>query len=127
MRASEATLKFLTRYYDAIESADRDRISSYYTEDITLTFGNDPAIHGREKLLEVFIPILRRVRSLHHDIANAWEDGDVIIVEAIGVWNLLDGRSVSANAVDIFVLTDGRFAEHRMVADNTPLFSALEG
>lgn len=127
MRASQATIDFLIRYYEAIESGNSARIAKYYTQDIRLTFGNESEIQGRENLLGVFIPILGRVASLHHDIVNAWEEENgEVIVETVGTWNLVDGRSLEVNAVDIFLLLDGRFAQHRMVADNTPLVMALQ-
>ncbi|KAH6955944.1 hypothetical protein BKA56DRAFT_624805 [Ilyonectria sp. MPI-CAGE-AT-0026] len=126
MYASKATLSFLTEYYDAIEANDRERIARYYTDDIALTFANNPIIHGRETLLDTFTQILDRVQSLHHDVLNAYEEDDgVLIVETMGTWNLKDERHISVRAIDIFTAIEGCFAKHVMVVDNGPLFSAL--
>ena len=51
-RADQATIDFLTDYFDAMETKDHERLGSYYADNITLTFANAPTITGRGAMLE---------------------------------------------------------------------------
>ena len=126
MRASQATIDLLNEYYAAMESNEPQRYGTYYADDMTLTFGNSPTIKGRENVLAAFAEVLNRVRSLHHDLVNVWEqDGGVVVYESVGVWNLHDGTAVPINACTVLRLVDGQFADQRIYVDNAPVFAAL--
>jgi ketosteroid isomerase-like protein len=126
VQASQATIDLLTEYYGAMESNDPRRYGTYYADDMSLTFGNDPTITGRENVVAAFAEVLTRVRSLHHDLVNVWEqDGGVVIYESVGVWHLFDGTSISINACTVLTLVGGKFADQRIYVDNAPVFAAL--
>jgi ketosteroid isomerase-like protein len=126
VQASQATIDLLTEYYDAMESNDPRRYGTYYADDMTLTFGNSPAISGREGVVAAFAEVLGRVKSLHHDLVNVWEqDGGVVVYESVGTWNLFDGTAVSINACTVLTLVDGKFVDQRIYVDNAPVAAAL--
>ena len=50
MSENQATRKLLVEYYAAMESNDPLRYSTYYADEMTLTFGNSPTITGRENI-----------------------------------------------------------------------------
>jgi ketosteroid isomerase-like protein len=126
VQASEATIDLLTEDYGAMESNDPRRYGTYYADDMSLTFGNDPTITGRENVVAAFTEVLQRVRSLHHDVVNVWEqNGGVVIYESVGVWNLFDGTVISINACTVLTLVDGKFADQRIYVDNAPVDAAL--
>ena len=122
MQASQATIDLLTEYYSAMESNDPRRYGTYYADDMSLTFGNDPTITGRENVVAAFAEVLQRVRSLHHDLVNVWEqDGGVVVYESVGVWNLFDGRKISINACTVLTVVGGKFVDQRIYVDNAPV------
>jgi ketosteroid isomerase-like protein len=126
VQASQATIDLLTEYYGAMESNDPRRYGTYYADDMSLTFGNDPTITGRENVVAAFTEVLKRVRSLRQDVVNVWEqNGGVVIYESVGVWNLFDGRKISINACTVLTLVDGKFADQRIYVDNAPVLAAL--
>jgi ketosteroid isomerase-like protein len=128
MNASGSTAGLLPEYYAAMEANDPLRYSAYYAEDMTLTFGNNPTIRGRRNVVAAFGAVLNRVRSLHHDLVNVWEQGGgVVIYESVGVWSLLDGQQVSINACTVLTVVDGKFIDQRIYVDNAPLEAALAG
>jgi hypothetical protein len=123
---SQATIELLTEYYDAMETNEPGCYGTYYSDDMTLTFGNSPTIEGRENVIAAFAEVLKRVRSLHHDLVNVWEqDGGVVVYESVGVWNLFDGTKIAINACTVLTLVDGKFADQRIYVDNAPVFAAL--
>ena len=126
MTASQGTVALLTGYYAAMETNDPRRYGVYYAEDMTLTFGNSATIYGGQNVLAAFAEVLNKVRSLHHDLVNVWEqDGGVVVYESVGVWNLFDGTKISINACTVLTVADGKFTDQRIYVDNTPLEAAL--
>ena len=126
MSASKATLDLLTEYYAAMETNDPLRYGAYYDEDMTLTFGNSPTITGRQNVIAAFAEVLGRVRSLHHDLVNVWEQDDgMILYESVGVWNLVDGTTISINACTVLTVADDKFTDQRIYVDNAPVDAAL--
>ncbi|MGC5172751.1 nuclear transport factor 2 family protein [Microbacterium sp. DT81.1] len=123
----ERVAHFLENYYDAMETNDPARYSAYYAEDITLTFGNEAPIHGRQAVTEAFDGVLSRFRSLQHELVNVWsEAAGVVIFESIGTWNLHGGESVSVPACSVFTIRGDRLTDLRIYVDNGPVFAALE-
>jgi ketosteroid isomerase-like protein len=126
VRASQPTIDLLTEYYDAMEANDPERYGAYYADDMTLTFANTPTVTGRESALATLSDVLKKVRSLHHDLINIWEeDGGVVVFESVGTWNLHDGTAISISACTVCNLAGGKFTDQRIYVDNAPVFAAL--
>jgi ketosteroid isomerase-like protein len=126
VRASQATIDLLTRYYDAMAANDPQGYGAYYADDMTLTFANSPTVSGRENVLAAFAAVLDRVESLGHELVNVWEeDGGVIVYESVGTWNLFDGTKISIKACTVLTLVGDKFADQRIYVDNAPVFAAL--
>jgi hypothetical protein len=74
-----------------------------------------------------FTDVLSRVRSLHHDLVNVWDQADgVVVYESTATWNLFDGAQVSINACTVLTIVGGTFTDQRIYVDNAPLFAALD-
>jgi hypothetical protein len=98
-RADQATIELLTDYFDAMEAKNFDRLGSYYTDDVSLTFANAPTITGRDAMLNQMTTLLAKVKSLAHPLINVWqEDGGVVIFEVTSIWRFYDNREVKINA-----------------------------
>lgn len=81
-RADQATIDLLTDYFDAMEAKDHGRLSSYYADNITLTFANAPIVTGSNAVLAQMTTLLGKVKSLAHPLINDWqEDCGVVIFE----------------------------------------------
>ena len=128
MHASESKIKFLTEYYDAMEAKDTERCcTSYYSNDMTVTFANAPKLEGAEAFIGTLSGLLEKIQSIHHDVIAAWEEEDgVLIFESLGTWTLPDGTSLSIPACSVCRVADGKFTDQQIYVDNAPLFAALE-
>jgi len=121
-RADQATIDILTDYFDAMEAKNFDRLGSYYTDDISLTFANAPPITGRDTMLNQITTLLGKVKSLAHPLINVWQgDGGVVIFEVTSIWRFHDDREVKNNACSNFTLVDGKFTDQRIYVDNAPV------
>ncbi len=125
-RADQATIDFLTDYFDAMEAKDLTRLETYYANDITQTFANAPTITGRDAILEQMASLLGKVKSLAHPLINVWQEEDgVIILEVTSVWHFHDDTVIEINACSIFTVRDGKFTDQRIYVDNDPVDSAI--
>ena len=123
----EVVTDFLKRYYAAMETNDPHQYGAFYAENIQLTFGNEAPIVGRDAVLKAFHGVLKRVRSLHHDLVSVWpESRGVVIFESIGTWHLFSGKSVSVPACSVFTIANDLFTDLRIYVDNAPVFAALD-
>jgi ketosteroid isomerase-like protein len=121
-RAEQATIDLLTDYFDAMEAKNFDRLGSYYTDDVSLTFANAPTITGRDAMLNRMTTLLGKVKSLAHPLINVWqEEGGVVIFEVTSIWRFHDDREVKINACSIFTAEDGKFTDQRIYVDNAPV------
>src|SRR5215213_9598988 len=121
-QADQATIDLLTHYFEAMEAKDFDRLGSYYTDNITLTFANAPTITGRDAMLERMRALLGKVKSLAHPLINVWqEDGGVVIFEVTSIWRLHDHTEIKINACSIFTVVDSKFTDQRIYIDNAPV------
>jgi ketosteroid isomerase-like protein len=120
-RADQATIDLLTDYFDAMEAKDHGLLSSYYADNITLTFANAPIVTGSNAVLAQMTTLLGKVKSLAHPLINVWqEDGGVVIFEVTSIWRFHDDSEVKVNACSIFTLVDGQFTDQRIYVDNAP-------
>lgn len=127
MRASTETVELLTEYYAAMEANRPREFGSYYSEEMTLTFGNSPEIKGRENIISAFSAKLDEVVSLGHDLVNVWEEeGGVVFFESIGRWTLRCGTVIEIKAASKITIVDGKFVDQRIYVDNAPVSEALE-
>jgi ketosteroid isomerase-like protein len=121
-RADQATIDLLNDYFDAMEAKNFDRLGSYYTDDVSLTFANAPTITGRDAMLNQMTTLLGKVKSLAHPLINVCqEEGGVVIFEVTSIWRFDNDREVKINACSIFTLVDGKFTDQRIYVDNAPV------
>jgi hypothetical protein len=50
-------------YTSAFSNADFERFPRFYTEDVLLTLGSVPPIHGRQGIIDFYRPMFQRVRE----------------------------------------------------------------
>jgi ketosteroid isomerase-like protein len=64
-------------YMAAFSNADFERFPRFYTEDVLLTLGSVPPIHGRQGIIDFYRPMFQRVRE--HVTVNSVKATDAAI------------------------------------------------
>lgn len=124
--ASQHTIDLLEGYFAAMEAKDSDRFASYYAEDITLTFANDPTVTGRDAVRQQMIDTLSKVESLAHPLLTVWQEDDgVVIFEVRSIWRFNDGTTATIGACSIFTVRDDTFTDQRIYVDNAPVLDHI--
>jgi hypothetical protein len=111
-------------FFSIVDSRDTALISSFFSDDIRLTFGNRPVIVGREAAGKAFKS--DRLKTVQHDIIGIWRgkdnDADVLSVEARVTYTLDDDSKVTVPCVSTLRLINGKIADYRIFIDPTPVF-----
>jgi ketosteroid isomerase-like protein len=124
--ACQAIIDLLTEYFAAMQAKDIDRMRSYYSDDMTLTFANAPTVTGGEAVLAQMTTLLAKVESLAHPLINVWQEDDgVVVFEVASVWRFPDGAEATINACTIVTIADGKFTDQRIYVDNSPIDAYL--
>ncbi len=125
MRASEPTLQLITGYDELLDTGRLDECERYFTPDATMKIAHHPEIVGWEAIDRIMRAGLSNpiVRSITHDVKNAWEEDDgVVVFEVHATYLLKDGRTVVVPGVVIGEVEDGRFKRQRIAADLSPVY-----
>lgn len=127
-RMNDASVRsFLERYYEAMETNNPSAYGAYYSENIRLTFGNEPTINGRGAVIDAFDSMLSQFESLHHDLVSVRpQEAGLVVFESLGTWRLLGGETVTIPACSLFRIENGLLVDLRIYVDNAPVFEALE-
>ncbi len=125
MRASEGTLELITGYYALMDAGRLDECDRFFTPDATLKIAHHPEIVGWEAIDRIMRAGLSNpiVRSITHDVKNAWEEEDGLVVfEVHATYSLTDGRTVVVPGVVIGEIEGRRFKRQRIAADLSPVY-----
>jgi hypothetical protein len=111
-------MELLRRYYARVDAMDVDGCTEFFTEDARLQIGNNRPINGRRAIAKVLGAGLRGLRGIRHEIINAWEvDDNLVIFEVEVTYALENGRDVTITGAAVCLMDGAQFAEQRIYAD----------
>lgn len=93
--ASPDTKAWLKEIYDGVDRMDAEAFGAALAPDVRLTWGNQPAVNGRDGVVEAIGGFFGTIAGLEHRFVNVWEHGDDIIVE----WQVTYTRQDGGTAV----------------------------
>ena len=125
MRAKPETLAVINGYYGLMDEGRLADCERYFAPDATLQIAHFPTIEGWPMIERLMTNGLAnpKVKSLRHDVRNAWDEDDVTIFEVHATYEMADGRTIVVPGVVIAEIADGRFKSQRITADLSPTFS----
>jgi ketosteroid isomerase-like protein len=111
-------------FFTAIDTGDVSGATSQLAPDVSLQFGNDTVILGREEVSARLASLMSAVASLSHEVCTIWVHDDTVICELEITYKRLDGSFLTLPCVDIFRMSNDLIADYRAYLDITPLFDA---
>lgn len=116
---------FAADFFARVDSLDVDDLGERFTDDVRMQAANMPALQGVDAVVTAFTAGGAAFESMTHTIVGVWtgtwERGEVISVEAVVNYNLVDGRHVTLGATSTLRLIDGLVADYRIFYDPSPL------
>ncbi|WP_063040087.1 nuclear transport factor 2 family protein [Nocardia pseudovaccinii] len=108
----------------AVDSLDAKGFAEYFAPDGKITFGNVPALEGRNAVEAGCAGFFGTIGGMQHDIVNEWVVGKDTIVELAVTYTRKDGRKVSIPVVSIWTVGGtGLIDEYRVFFDLAPVFA----
>lgn len=126
MRARPETLDWIRSYYGLIDSGRYDECDQFFATDASLQIAHHPPQVGRDAIGRAMRAGLSLVKSIRHEVRNAWEAEDgVLIFEVVAHYTMPDDRGIDVPGVVIAEVADGRFKSQRIGADLSPVYGPM--
>ncbi|HYZ93239.1 MAG TPA: nuclear transport factor 2 family protein [Actinomycetota bacterium] len=129
MRASPETLEWIKGYYALMDEGRLDECDQYFTPEATLKIAHHPEVVGWDAIDRLMRGGMANpiVRSIVHEVRNAWQaEDDIVIFEVVAHYSLADGRDVDVPGIVIGEIADGRFKSQRIAADLSTVYGSSE-
>lgn len=93
------------------------------TEDVALTFGNAPTLHGREAVRDSLEGFFTLIEGMSHEVLGVWIASTVVTVEnRVGYVDKFN-RKFSYPACDVLKFRDELISDVRIYVDNHDMFA----
>jgi ketosteroid isomerase-like protein len=106
-----------------IDAFDPDRFVAHLTPDVVFRFGNADPVTGRAAVKEAVAGFFSTIDGLKHQIRNAWEVGDTVIVQIDVEYRRQDGKSVIVPNADILVYDGDLVRDWQIYIDVAPVYA----
>jgi len=118
------TSDLTTAIFKAVDTLDAKGFAEFFAPDGKITFGNNPALEGRETVEAGTAGFLDTIEAIHHDIVHEWTVGKDTIVELAVTYTRKDGQNVTIPVVSIWTFGDGGLIDqYRVFFDLAPVFA----
>ena len=112
-------------YLAALDARDIDAYGQFLADDVTMQFGNDNPVEGKEAVLTMLSGYWQSFASIEHDLKNILGTDKNYVLEADNHYERHDGRRVIVRAVAFTDKNeDGLVIGVRVYGDTSPVFRA---
>ena len=116
--------QWMTAYFAMVDTRDVDEFLTWYHDDASFRFANQPPARGKDAIRQVLEQFYRSITSMRHEKTGCWADADSGAFEAIAHFVTTEGVTADLPAVSTLRVRDGLVHEFRFVMDATPILPA---
>lgn len=109
--------------FDHIDNKRMDEFLAFVTDDITLTFGNQPSATGKDQVRAALTAFWQTIEGLKHHFVNVFESSGHFIFEETVSYTRMDRHTVTVPCVTVIKFDGERARDWRIYTDLTPVFS----
>jgi ketosteroid isomerase-like protein len=107
-----------------LDAGDVAKLGTMVTDDIQLRFASQPPVEGKEAFLAAFQQSLDSVVGFTHEVQEAWDVGDAVVLEMIVHYRRHDGSEISLPCCNIFRFAGELISDYRVYMDIAPVYAA---
>ena len=107
----------------ALDARDVAKLAAMVSDDVRLQFASQPPVEGKEAFVDALEDSLASVSGFRHEIIEAWDVGDAVVLEMIVHYRRLDGSSISLPCCNVFRYAGGLIADYRVYMDIAPVYT----
>ncbi|QPH54627.1 nuclear transport factor 2 family protein [Pontivivens ytuae] len=120
---SDDAYRSYLQYLEALDAKDIDAYATFLADDVSIQFGNAPAVEGKEAVVGMLAGYWQSFRSIEHDLTNIYGTDRAYVLEALNHYERHDGRKVTVRAVAFTDRgEDGLVTSIRVFGDTSPVF-----
>lgn len=120
-----ATADWATDFFRDADSFELPRLVSWFSDDVEVRFGNQPAIQGKETATEAFRAFWSSIAGMRHAREVLVQDGDDAAQFSQVTYVRHDGSEVTMPAASqLRRVGEGKIDRLWIVIDMAPLFAA---
>jgi limonene-1,2-epoxide hydrolase len=123
MTAQQHSIDLAHEAAAALDARDVAKLAAMVTDDIRLQFASQPPVEGKEAFIDAVEASLASVSGFQHEIIEAWDVGDAVVLEMTVHYRRLDGTSISLPCCNIFRYSGGLIADYRVYMDIAPVYT----
>ncbi|WP_299959401.1 nuclear transport factor 2 family protein [uncultured Roseobacter sp.] len=113
------------RYLEVLDEKDIDAYAAFLADDVSIQFGNAPAVEGKAAVVEMLAGYWQSFKSIEHDLTNIYGTDRAYVLEALNHYKRHDGKKVTVRAVAFTDKDDnGLVSSIRVFGDTSALFDA---
>lgn len=112
----------LSQLFQSIDNNDASTFAGFLSEDCTFTFGNQPAVTGRDAAREAVAAFFSSIAGLSHSLAESWEVPDGIVCHGTVTYTRKDGSTLAVPFANILKFRGGLIFDYRIFADISELY-----
>ena len=110
-------------YLSVLDAKDIDGYAEFLANDVSIQFGNAPAVEGKKAVVEMLGGYWQSFKSIEHDLLNIYGTDETYVLEALNHYERHDGKQVTVRAVAFTDKNeDGLVKSVRIFGDTSPLF-----
>ena len=121
---SPETYEWYLKYLEALDTLDIEAYGTFLAQDCSVQSNNNPAMEGKEVVMQGLAEYWNTFASLEHDLLNIYGNDLSFVLEALNHYKRNDGKAVTIRAV---AFTDhneeGLVTSVRFYTDTTPVFA----
>jgi hypothetical protein len=110
-------------YFDDVDNMRLDNWIARHTDDIVVTFGNNPPAHGKEEVAGNIGQFWSMIDGLKHNIVHSYEVNGTTILETQVDYHRKDGNTVTVPCTSILHRSGDLVDALRVYIDLAPVFA----
>jgi ketosteroid isomerase-like protein len=114
---------WLADFYRDVDAMNLQGFLDRHTDDVVVTFGNNPPAIGKEQVGQAIGGFFQTVDGMKHTFVNVFTDGDTTILEADIEYTRKDGARVNVPSGTVLHRRDGLVDRLTIYIDLAPVFA----
>ena len=114
----------LVKFFDSTDRMDKDEFKSYFSQDATWTFGNNPPLVGTEALTAMASQFFSQLVSIKHELSLVLADQDHLMFDGYVSYHLIQSdKKITLPFACKMILSKNKIKHYMTYIDVSPLYT----
>ena len=110
--------------FRSVEDQNVEAFLAFLSDQVLFRFGNAEPVRGKAAVGEAVRGFLASIKSLRHDVAETWEQPDVVICRGVVTYTRQDSSVLSVPFANILKLKADLISEYLIYLDSSELYKS---